>query len=311
MPNSAKSSAKSDAKSIVSPLFKTIALVGKYSAPGIAKDLLSLGRFLSERGHSVLLEQETATKLGITEFKVMPPAQIGQHANAVVVLGGDGTMLGIARQLAPFNIPLIGINQGRLGFMTDIPIQKMVAVLSEILTGQHQLEHRSLLEGSVMRDGKKITSGLAFNDIVVARGAGSGMVELTVTVDGHFMYSQRSDGLIISTPTGSTAYALSAGGPLLHPNLAGIVFVPIAPHTLSNRPIVVSDSSKIVIEISAVKNASVNFDMQSFAHLTVGDQIHIQRSNNVICFLHPMEWNYFHTLRGKLHWNESPTGDIT
>lgn len=304
MPNSARSSATST----VSPLFKTIALVGKYSAPGIAKDLLSLGRFLAEQGHTVLLEQETATKLEINEFNVMQPEQIGRHANAVIVLGGDGTMLGIARQLAPFNLPLIGINQGRLGFMTDIPIQKMYAALNEILTGQHQLEHRSLLEGVVMRDGQKITSGLAFNDIVVARGAGAGMVELTVTVDDYFMYNQRSDGLIISTPTGSTAYALSAGGPLLHPNVAGIVFVPIAPHTLSNRPIVVSDNSKIVIEISAVKNASINFDMQSFADLMVGDQIHIQRSQNVICFLHPKEWNYFHTLREKLHWNESPTG---
>ena len=133
-----------------------------------------------------------------------------------------------------------------------------------------------------------------------------GAQDLTVTVDGHFMYSQRSDGLIVSTPTGSTAYALSSGGPLLHPKLAGIAFVPIAPHTLSNRPIVVSDSSKVVIEIAAVRAASVNFDMQSFANLMVGDQIHIQRSQNVVCFLHPKEWNYFHTLRAKLHWNEAP-----
>jgi len=289
--------------------FKTIALVCKYSAPGIAKDLLSLAHFLVDAGYAVVLEQEMATKLSITEFTVMPPAQIGQHANAVIVLGGDGTMLGIARQLAPFKIPLIGINQGRLGFMTDIPFEQRYEVLSEILAGHYQLEHRSLLEGAVIRNGQKISGGLAFNDIVVARGAGSGMVDLTVTVDGHFMYSQRSDGLIISTPTGSTAYALSAGGPLLHPDLAGIVFVPIAPHTLSNRPIVVSDSSKIVIEISVAREASVNFDMQSFADLMVGDQIHIQRSDDLVCFLHPKEWNYFHTLREKLHWNEAPAGN--
>ncbi|PRC91092.1 NAD kinase [Solimicrobium silvestre] len=286
---------------------KTIALVGKYSAAGIAKDLLSLAHFLVEAGHTVVLEQETATNLSLTEFTIMPPAQIGQHADVAIVLGGDGTMLGIARQLAPYQIPLIGINQGRLGFMTDIPIEQMYTALSEILAGNHQLEQRSLLEGVVIRDGQEITSGLAFNDIVVARGAGSGMVELKVTVDNHFMYNQRSDGLIISTPTGSTAYALSAGGPLMHPNLAGIVFVPIAPHALSNRPIVVSDSSKIIIEISAVREASVNFDMQSFAHLMVGDQIHIQRSKHVICFLHPKEWNYYHTLRDKMHWNEYPT----
>jgi NAD+ kinase len=257
-------------------------------------------------GHTVVLEHDTAIKLDIAEFTVMQPKQIGKNADVVIVLGGDGTMLGIARQLAPFGLPLIGINQGRLGFMTDIPIERMYGALSEILAGQHQLEQRALLEGRVIRDGQEISGGLAFNDIVVARGAGSGMVDLTVTVDGHFMYSQRSDGLIISTPTGSTAYALSAGGPLLHPSLAGIVFVPIAPHTLSNRPIVVSDRGKIVIEISSGREASVNFDMQSFAHLMEGDQIHIQRSNYKICFLHPKEWNYFHTLREKLHWNEAP-----
>jgi len=286
---------------------KTIALVGKYSAAGIAKDLLSLARVLVNEGHTVVLEQETAANLAINEFAVMVPAEIGQHAELVIVLGGDGTMLGIARQLAPYQVPLIGINQGRLGFMTDIPIDQMCTVLTEILAGHHQLEHRTLLEGAVIRDGKQIIEGLAFNDIVVARGAGSGMVELKVTVDDHFMYNQRSDGLIVSTPTGSTAYALSAGGPLLHPNLAGIVFVPIAPHALSNRPIVVPDSSKIIIEISAIREASINFDMQSFAHLIVGDQIHIQRSKHNISFLHPKNWNYYHTLREKMHWNEYPT----
>ncbi len=286
---------------------KTIALVGKYSAAGITKDLLRLARVLVSEGHTVILEQETADNLGITEFAAMVPAEIGQHAELVIVLGGDGTMLGIARQLAPYQVPLIGINQGRLGFMTDIPIDQMCSVLTEILAGHNQLEHRTLLEGTVIRDGEQIIEGLAFNDIVVARGAGSGMVELKVTVDDHFMYNQRSDGLIVSTPTGSTAYALSAGGPLLHPNLAGIVFVPIAPHALSNRPIVVPDSSKIIIEISAIREASINFDMQSFAHLIVGDQIHIQRSKHNISFLHPKNWNYYHTLREKMHWNEYPT----
>ena len=286
---------------------KTIALVGKYAAQGITKDLQALANVLVSAGHTVVLEQDTAAKLGITEFSAMSVAQIGEHADLAIVLGGDGTMLGIARQLAPYKVPLIGINQGRLGFMTDIPIEQMCVVLTEILAGDHQLEHRALLEGVVIRDGHQIASGLAFNDIVVARGAGAGMVELKVTVDDHFMYNQRSDGLIVSTPTGSTAYALSAGGPLLHPNLAGIVFVPIAPHALSNRPIVVADSSKIIIEISAVREASVNFDMQSFAHLMVGDQIHIQRSEHRISFLHPKNWNYYHTLREKMHWNEYPS----
>ncbi len=286
---------------------RTIALVGKYTAAGIKEDLLGLAHFLVESGHKVVVEQETAAKLAMTEYPVMDPVQIGQHANLAIVLGGDGTMLGIARQIAPYRVPLIGINQGRLGFITDIPSEHMFSVLSEILDGHHQSEQRTLLEGIVVRQGEQISHGLAFNDIVVARGSGSGMVELKVTVDDHFMYNQRSDGLIISTPTGSTAYALSAGGPLLHPNLGGIVFVPIAPHALSNRPIVVPDTSKIVIEISAVRDASVNFDMQSFAHLVAGDQIHIQRSSHHISFYHPRNWNYYHTLREKMHWNEYPT----
>jgi len=287
--------------------FKTIALVGKYSAAGIAKELLVLARFLNETGHTVVLEQETAEKLAITDYAVMQPAQIGQQADLAIVLGGDGTMLAIARQLAPYKVPLIGINLGRLGFMTDIPFEQMQSALTEMLAGQHQQERRTLLEGTVIRDGKQISSGLAFNDIVVARDAGAGMVELKVTVDDNFMYNQRSDGLIISTPTGSTAYALSAGGTLMHPNVAGIIFVPIAPHALSNRPIVVPDSSKIIIEISAGREASVNFDMQSFSNLMLGDQIHIQRSTHAISFLHPKDWNYFHTLREKMHWNEYPT----
>jgi NAD+ kinase len=209
----------------------------------------------------------------------------------------------------PVRVPLIGINQGRLGFMTDIPIDRMLPVLGEILQRQGQAEKRTLLEGRVMRDGEMIHCGVAVNDVVVARGSGAGMAELKVTVDGHFMYNQRSDGLIVSTPTGSTAYALSAGGPLLHPSLAGIVLVPIAPHALSNRPIVVPDTSEIVVEIVSGRDISVNFDMQTFASLQHGDQIVISRSPNTITFLHPEGWSYYHTLREKLHWNEYPSSD--
>jgi NAD+ kinase len=161
----------------------------------------------------------------------------------------------------------------------------------------------------VLRDGKVIHVGLAVNDVVVSRGAGAGMAELTVAVDGHFMYNQRSDGLIISTPTGSTAYALSAGGPLLHPSLGGIVLVPIAPHALSNRPIVLPDSSLIEIEIMRGRDVSLNFDMQTFASLVPQDRIVLRRSPHTITFLHPEGWSYYHTLREKLHWNEYPSGE--
>ena len=293
--------------SIVPAGFKTVAIVGKYQAIGIAQPLLEITDFLRGTGHTVVFEAETAENIGMTAFPALTPAEIGECADVAIVLGGDGTMLGIARQLAPFGVPLIGINQGRLGFMTDIPLERMMPTLSEMLSGKIESEQRSLLEGAVIREGATIFNGLAFNDVVVARGSGSGMVELCVEVDGRFMYNQRSDGLIVSTPTGSTAYALSAGGPLLHPSLGGIVLVPIAPHSLSNRPIVVPDTSEIVIEVISGRDISVNFDMQVLASLAQHDRVVIRRSAHTITFLHPQGWSYYHTLREKLHWNEYPS----
>ncbi|MFP5392275.1 MAG: NAD kinase [Gammaproteobacteria bacterium] len=288
---------------------KTIALAVRPNTAGIAESVESVVGFLRQAGYTVVLEADTHAHMGIADLDGMTPAQIGAAASLVIVMGGDGTMLGIARQLAPYDVPLIGINQGRLGFMTDIPIERMLPALGEILGGRAKAERRTLLEGRVLRGGAQIACGLAVNDVVVSRGAGAGMAELKVTVDGQFMYNQRSDGLIIATPTGSTAYSLSAGGALLHPTLGGVILVPIAPHALSNRPIVVPDSSEIVVEIVSGRDISVNFDMQTFASLQHGDQIVISRSPQHITFLHPEGWSYYHTLREKLHWNEYPLGD--
>lgn len=286
---------------------KTIALIGKSNVPKMGELLHELAQFLIGAGYHIVLEMESAQTLALTSYTAMSVADIGQCADVAIVIGGDGTMLGIARQMAPFNVPLIGINQGRLGFITDIPRDEMIPKIAEILAGKHISEQRSLLQAIVIRDGEQIFSGVAFNDIVLSRGAGSGMIELKVNVDDHFMYNQRSDGLIVSTPTGSTAYALSAGGPLLHPSLGGIAMVPIAPHALSNRPIVLPESSVISVEIIAGRDASVNFDMQSFTNLNHHDKIVISRSTHRITFLHPEDWNYYHTLREKLHWNEYPS----
>jgi len=296
---------------ITQAVFHTIALVVRPNTDGIAESVGSVVEFLERGGYEVVLEEQTAAHLGLQldDKRVMSAAGIGAECDAAVVMGGDGTMLGIARQLAPFNVPLIGINQGRLGFMTDIPLEGMHDALARMLGGSYQAERRTLLEGRVMRGDDVIHVGMAVNDMVVSRGAGAGMAELRVEVDGHFMYNQRSDGLIISTPTGSTAYALSAGGPLLHPALGGIVLVPIAPHALSNRPIVLPESSEIVIEIVRGRDISVNFDMQTFASLQTQDRIVIQRSPHAITFLHPEGWSYYNTLREKLHWNEYPSGE--
>jgi len=287
-----------------------IALVVRQNTPGIDEPVKRLVDYLDASGYRVVFEADTAAHLGLAGSETMTVAEIGERADYAIVMGGDGTMLGIARQLARYDIPLIGINSGRLGFITDIPIDRMVPALDEILKhGQARTEERTLLEARVVRDGAEIYCSVAFNDVVVARGTGAGMVELRVTVDGEFMYNQRSDGLIVSTPTGSTAYALSAGGPLLHPRLQGVTLVPIAPHALSNRPIVVPEESEIVVELVAGRDISVNFDMQTFTSLQLGDRIVISRSPHTITFLHPRGWSYYHTLREKLHWNEYPTND--
>ncbi|GAB3427176.1 NAD kinase [Massilia solisilvae] len=288
---------------------KTIALVVRHNTAGIEETVAGIVGFLQGAGYRVVFEAETAAHVQMPGVAAMSAPEIGKHASYAVVVGGDGTMLGIARQLAKYNVPLIGINQGRLGFITDIPIDRMLPALGEILEGSATTEQRTLLEGRVMRAGEMIFCGVAVNDVVVARGTGAGMAELRVTVDGQFMYNQRSDGLIITTPTGSTAYALSAGGPLLHPSVRGFALVPIAPHALSNRPIVVPDSSEIVVTIVNGRDISVNFDMQTFASLQHGDEIVLSRSPHMITFLHPQGWSYYGTLREKLHWNEYPSSD--
>ena len=286
-----------------------IALVVRQNTAGIEEPVASVVAFLQDAGYRVVFEADTAAHLNMPGIDALSVAEIGEGAGLAVVMGGDGTMLGIARQLAKYDIPLVGINLGRLGFITDIPVERMLPSLGEILQGKATAEKRTLLEGRVMRGGEMIFCGVAVNDVVVARGSGAGMAELRVTVDGHFMYNQRSDGLIVSTPTGSTAYALSAGGPLLHPSLQGIVLVPIAPHALSNRPIAIPDTSEIVVEIVSGRDISVNFDMQTFASLQHGDEIVISRSPNTITFLHPEGWSYYYTLREKLHWHEYPSYD--
>ena len=291
--------------------FRHVALIGKYQAIATgavgASSRLALediAHFLSAQGCDVAFEADTAANMGITGYPALDVAAIGAQCDLGLVVGGDGTMLGIGRQLARFGVPLIGINQGRLGFITDIPYEGYQQTLGPMLRGEHEEDHRSLMHAKVMRDGRCVFDALAMNDVVVNRGATSGMVELRVEVDGHFVANQRCDGLIIATPTGSTAYALSAGGPLLHPSIPGWVLVPIAPHTLSNRPIVLANASEIAIELVAGRDASANFDMQSLASLLHGDRISVTRSQHHVRFLHPRGWTYFDTLRQKLHWNE-------
>ena len=291
--------------------FRQVAIVGKYhaavsgSAAGSLRSALEdIAHFLADQGCDVVLEQETAAASGIAGYTTLDVPAIGAQCDLVLVVGGDGTMLGVGRQLARHGVPLIGINQGRLGFITDIPLDQFRVALTPMLAGEYDEDDRSLMHARVMRDGQCVFDALAMNDVVVNRGATSGMVELKVEIDGHFVANQRADGVIIASPTGSTAYSLSAGGPLLHPSTPGWVLVPIAPHTLSNRPVVIPDASEVCIELVSGRDASANFDMQSLASLLKGDRVTVKRSQHRVRFLHPSGWTYFDTLRKKLHWYE-------
>ena len=284
--------------------FRHVAIVGKHQAQGMRELLDELAQFLTGEGLQVSIEAATALNTGLSGYGALPISALGAECDLAVVVGGDGTMLGIARELARHDIPLVGINQGRLGFITDIPVGQFREALAPMVAGDYAEEHRSMLEGGVWREGRCIFEGLSMNDVVVSRGATASMVELKIDIGEEFVANLRADGLIVASPTGSTAYALSAGGPILHPGIGGWVLVPIASHTLSNRPIVLPDHGEVCIEIVAGRDASANFDMQSLASLLHGDQVRVRRSQHKVRFLHPRGWSYYATLRRKLRWYE-------
>jgi len=284
--------------------FRHVAIVGKHQAPGIRPVLEEIAQFLCSQGLDVSLEADTAQNTGLTGYDALSNDELGKACDLAVVVGGDGTMLGFARDMAHHGIPLVGINQGRLGFITDIPFERWRESLAPILSGDYEVEPRTMLEGAVWRDGESIFSGQALNDVVVSRGQTASMVELRIHAGNELVANIRADGVIVATPTGSTAYSLSAGGPILHPSIGGWLLVPIASHTLSNRPIVLPDVGEVSLEIVAGRDASVNFDMQSLASLLHGDRITVRRSQHCVRFLHPKGWSYYATLRRKLRWYE-------
>ena len=266
--------------------FRRIALIGKLRSPEIDASLRELRAFLERRGCEVLAEGETAADLAI-------------------VIGGDGTMLSAARELVRHRVPLVGVNQGRLGFMTDIGHQDMQRGVGAILDGEYTLEERSLLDCEIRRDGNSLVRTIALNDAVLGKGAEGRLIEFQLSVDGEFVYTLRADGVIVSTPTGSTAYALSAQGPILHPAVPALTLVPLNPHTLSARPVSVSDRSVIEISIVHALDARAHFDGLALADMAEGDRLAIRRSDDVVRFVHPPGYRYFATLREKLGWSEA------
>lgn len=263
-------------------------------------DLADLARHLSAKNIEVWLEENTAQHAELTGYKTASLEAIGNKVDLAIVMGGDGTMLSVARTIMNAEIPLVGINRGRFGFLTDLRAEDMLASIDRILAGDYQQEPRMLLSASIHRAGKLLYQGFALNDVVVKSGLR--LIELQVEINGKFVYKQRGDGLILATPTGTTAYSLSAGGPILHPNLEAIALVPISPHTLTNRPITVNSDSKIEVTLVQVDEAQVSFDGQFQIALEAGDKILITRAPKNITLLHPGEYCYFDMLRNKLNW---------
>ncbi|MGB8855991.1 MAG: NAD kinase [Burkholderiales bacterium] len=284
--------------------FKTLGLIGRPDTPTLADHIKSLMQYLASRGVNVLLEKNTAVQTAIGVSTALELKQLCGKVDLVVVMGGDGTMLSAARVVAPFNVPMVGINLGRLGFLTDIAMPDTQVLLGGILDGEYTSEKRLLLNAQILRGGKPVFSTIALNDVVVSRGAMGSMIEFEVYVDDFFVYNLRSDGLILATPTGSTAYSLSAGGPILNPHLSAFTLVPISPHTLSNRPIVLSSDSEVTVKLIRGANARVNFDVQSFFDIHAGDEVFVKANANPVRLIHPKGYSYYAMLREKLHWSE-------
>ncbi|NWG86058.1 MAG: NAD(+) kinase [Hydrogenophilaceae bacterium] len=284
--------------------FKSIALVGKYSSSSVSSSILRLAEFLEQRGHDVWTTVHTADNCQIRSIKTAPLVELADRMDLVIVIGGDGTLLNVARVLADHPVPMIGVNQGRLGFLADVSVDTMLTTLDEMLAGQYVAEDRIMLECHLERHGDLFDAGYAFNDVVVSKGSTGRLIEFEVYIDDKFVYSQRADGLVLATPTGSTAYALSAGGPILHPTLEAFVLTPVSAHTLSARPIAVNSRSEIEINLIHAVDARVHFDGQRHQDLVIGDRVVVRRAKNTIRLLHHSEHNYYDTLREKLHWGE-------
>jgi len=284
--------------------YKTIGLIGKPNHQGASATILALHEYLLENKYHVLVETTVASSVTIADMNVCSLTDIGEQADLAIVVGGDGYMLGAARVLACFDIGVIGVNRGNLGFLTDLSPDEIIKPLKQILNGEFRCEQRFIIEAEVYRHGKLKSSNSAVNEAVLHAGKVASMIEFEVHIDDCFMFSQRSDGLIISTPTGSTAYSMSAGGPILTPNLNALSLVPMFPHTLTSRPIVVDGDSEIKLILANENQESLQVSCDGHVILAVmpGDEVIIKKSACTIRLVHPLDHDYFNVLRSKLSW---------
>lgn len=290
--------------------FNTVGIIAKHpqhlpaeqSAP-LAAALSVLASTLAKHKVEVVIDEDNAQQLE----KKLPTADrksLAKKADLVVVVGGDGTLLGAARDMMHTGTPILGVNLGRLGFLVDVLPNKLEEALKQVLNGDYIREDRLILEASIQQNGQQVCCHYAFNDVVIHSRDLPRMLELESHVDGQFISLHRADGLIISTPTGSTGYALSGGGPVLHPNLQAIGLTPICPHGLGDRPIIAPSTSRMMIKLSASghPNAIVAWDGQILEDLSAGDEVHITPAHNHVRLIHPPGYDYFSLLRSKLAW---------
>jgi len=285
-------------------LYKTIGLIGKPNHDGASTTIKILHDFLSVNKYNVIIENSVAPSIPLKEMDTGTLTDIGEQADLAIVVGGDGYMLGAARVLACFDIGVIGVNRGNLGFLTDLSPAEIIEPLKQILAGKSRSEQRFIIEAEVYRHGQLKSSNSAVNEAVLHAGKVANMIEFEVHIDGTFMFSQRSDGLIVSTPTGSTAYSMSAGGPILTPNLNALSLVPMFPHTLTSRPIVVDGNSeiKLILSNDNHENLQVSCDGHVILSVMPGDEVIIKKSEYSIRLVHPLDHDYFNVLRNKLSW---------
>jgi len=286
--------------------FNTIGVIAKPQAESARQTLQALFDFLKDKKYDVIVDDHLPDTINTDNLTKASREEIGKRCDLAIVVGGDGTMLNAVRSLSHAHVPIVGINVGRLGFLADISPENLEHSLDEILNGSYREEQRFLLEMQVVRDNKIIFESDAFNDVVIHIRDVARMIEFETRINDEFVNHQRADGIVISTPTGSTAYALSAGGPILHATLDAITLVPISPHTLSSRPLVINADSLIDVLICNTKEgiAQATCDGHLSMDVHVGDHIKVKRKTDKITLLHPKKHNYFEILRAKLHWSE-------
>ena len=284
--------------------FKLIGVIGRTGNIEVVETLERLKTFLLSRHLNVVIEESMAQLLPEHGLKVCTRKEMGEACDLVIVIGGDGSLLGAARAVARYNVPVLGINRGSLGFLTDIQPDRLEEQIGEVLDGKFIIESRFLLEMELKRDGEVIGRSDALNEVVLHPGKVTRMIRFELFIDGQFVYSQRSDGLIVATPTGSTAYALSGGGPIMHPRMDAIVLVPMHPHTLSSRPLVIDGNSeiKIVIDTDNVSYPQLSCDGQVHISAAPGDVLLIRKKPFKLRLIHPLNHNYYEVCRTKLGW---------